>query len=533
MKSPTAKSVTSISGINPRLGVRMKTQTRCKSQDSVTPRFPKAFPNMAKDVDSVADPKLVTRTRTLAPSPRYPPKNFEVRRAVTSCSNSRTSGIVSSMKPTKDKKICNKTFAVKTPVNSRGCKLTDNPRPQIRSKVNIVQQLKKKDSELVSLRQKRQVLGKSNPGTQSPSLSVLGVLDQGQCKDEIRENSVNTKSDIIEQDLFLDTRKELEAEINHLQNNITLKDAEIVTIKQDNLEMSEKVSSQLVEINILQGYGKLDVENIEIRNQLDLIEKNHDIALLKQKNLKMEEDIRKQKAEIVMLHAELKKLSELACTCKTEKCSPDENSLDLEKETADFLEKVSAVCKNKSLKVKALSKDKNVKINLKITVRKEKVDKVSNQLSFSEALESPFVFGNTPCQSFSVKEEYEDNVFCDNPRKLDYEQDAGDAIEKLEPSKNINDSELLPSESECLDAERISDISNVPIGTFSRVNELDLKLQDLSTRLSSQNEALEELKSEKRKFTSSVNMMEEELKESLIQHNRLQDQVNIVKQLSI
>merc|ERR1719427_24738 len=85
----------------------------------------------------------------------------------------------------------------------------------------------------------------------------------------------------------------------------------------------------------------------------------------------------------------------------THQMTEDDN---LEKETAFFMDRVSSICKNKSRKIKATSKDENVKINLKITARKGNLERVPNRLSFCET-ESPGIFLKTPCQTFSVKED--------------------------------------------------------------------------------------------------------------------------------
>ena len=60
------------------------------------------------------------------------------------------------------------------------------------------------------------------------------------------------------------------------------------------------------------------------------------------------------------------------------------------------------------MKVKAMSKDKDVKIQVKVTVRKEKIDKVSHHLSFSDTFDSSYVFARTPCQELCIKEVCED-----------------------------------------------------------------------------------------------------------------------------
>merc|ERR1712096_216548 len=208
--------------------------------------------------------------------------------------------------------------------------------------------------------------------------------------------------------------------------------------------------------------------------------KNKKILHLEQDNLMLEENISNQEKEIGLLQEDLRKLSGFACT-SCSKAGSEDSSSDLEKITADFLEKVSAVCQNKSHKVKALSEDKNVKINLKITVKREKMEKVSHQLSFSEALESPNGFANIP----------RDDP-CESDDKHNVSENSGehlcDVLESLERSKEFNDSELLSS------TNLHYDDSAVSIGKLSRELELDLKMLELCSRISTHNDNPEVLK---------------------------------------
>ena len=251
----------------------------------------------------------------------------------------------------------------------------------------------------------------------------------------------------------------------------------------------------------------------------------------------------------------MKHVPEAAHVDRAEVQLAGDNNTDLEKETAEFLEKVSDVCRNKSLKIKAQSKDKNVKINLKITVRKDKLDRVSHQLSFSEVFESPGIYAKTPCQTFSVKEDEEgDSVFVDkvklrinpvekgycltddiklfaNPCESQLENsriNLGEASENLETSKGFNGNDIVGIEGF---GNHVNNNYRASLGTLDRAEDLDMKLQALWSRLSSQGDTLKQLKSEKRRFTFSVDLLEEELTESRTQHRNLVEQVNIAKKL--
>jgi len=298
------------------------------------------------------------------------------------------------------------------------------------------------------------------------------LLGKVQNKEEKTKTSSNKSGGIKDFQILNESKKTLLNEVGELHNDITEKDAEILILKQENLEMQEKLQTQLLEMNILQA----KLEQVEIGD----VVKNKKIIHIEQENLMLEENISKQGKEIALLQEDLKKLSGFVCT-SCSKAGSDDSSSDLEKITADFLEKVSAVCQNKSHKVKALSEDKNVKINLKITVKREKMEKVSHQLSFSEALESPNGFANTP----------RDNP-CESDDKHNVSENSGehlcDVLESLERSKEFNDSELLSS------TNLNHDDSAVSIGKLSRELELDLRMLELCSRISTHNDNPEVLK---------------------------------------
>ena len=100
----------------------------------------------------------------------------------------------------------------------------------------------------------------------------------------------------------------------------------------------------------------------------------------------LEKCIVKQKEDVNALQTEVKTLSKVASEVKVI-VDTDEVSY-IKTETSSFLEKISDVCKNENIdvckKIKAFSKNKNVKINLKIYVRKGKQDTFPGNLSCSE-----------------------------------------------------------------------------------------------------------------------------------------------------
>ena len=54
-----------------------------------------------------------------------------------------------------------------------------------------------------------------------------------------------------------------------------------------------------------------------------------------------------------------------------------------------------------------------------MTVRKEKIDKVSHHLRFSDTFDSSYVFARTPCQELCIKEVCEDEDDLEVLRKHD------------------------------------------------------------------------------------------------------------------
>jgi len=500
--APVVKSLASGSVSSARLGVRMKTQSRCLTQAK----------SPCSQVSTISDKTTrLTKNKVISshfnPVTKKLPSTWSSNRDLVSSSrlreniNKGPNWASNSMQvPNK----CDETFTVKIPKqklpNSKNMK---KPKPNFPPNQQFVQLLKRTDSEFrASLDRNRILEDKLNK--QSEELMILNEI----------QSKFNT-------------------ELAYLKNEIASKNWEIEFHKSESLKMRESL-----ELHYEESYNKVT----EMQNM------NQEIMLLQAENLRLLESMRSPEADLNNLNVDLKQVSE----------DVHDGNTDLEKETANFLEKVSLVCKNKSLKIKAISKDKDVKINLKITVRKERMDRISHQLSFSEAFESPGTFAKTPCQTFSVKDDEDDEVFNNAPReeisrinKL-YDEifqsenskiftnpceslnekcamDIGEALENCKSSKGFNGNESAGAES--VDANLNYDTYRVSLGTLDRADELDTKLQELWTRLSSQTDTLEELKSEKRRFTFSVDLLEEELTESRMQHKKLVDQVNVVKKL--
>jgi len=500
--APVVKSFASGSVNNARLGVRMKTQSRCLTQAK----------SPSSQVSSLSADKTTRLTKEKVLSRHFNPvtkklpstwsSNQDLIRSSCLCENINEGPNWASNSMLVQNK-CDETFTVKIPKQKLpNSKNSEKSKSNFNSNQHFVQLLKKKDSEIrASLDRNRH----------------LEVQLDRQSEELIIINEIQSK---------------LHTELGNLKDELVVKSLEIEFHKSETMKMRESLEHQYEE-----NYKKVT----------EMQSMNKEIMLLQEENFRLLENMRSQEADLKNLN--LKQVCKEAGANDTEVRLVDGGNADLEKETAEFLEKVSLVCKNKSLKIKALSKDKNVKINLKITVRKERLDRISHQLSFSEAFDSPGIFAKTPCQTFSVKDVEDDEVFNIAPSEdksktskhkngdffanslesLNENMESIEAIENSEPLKRFDDNEPVGVQSD--DANRNGETYRVSLGTLDRADELDTKLQELWTRLSSQTDTLQELKSEKRRFTFSVDLLEEELTESRTQHRKLVDQVNVVKKL--
>jgi len=189
----------------------------------------------------------------------------------------------------------------------------------------------------------------------------------------------------------------LEIELAKLQLEISNKDAQIELLQKENIAVKKTVHDQKLEIEKLK-------ENLSQHVVADDPgEKNKQIVQLEHEKLVL---------DVKLLKKEMKELSGAVSTASAVQGLVEEKPSDLEKETSAFLEKVSNMCNGKCLKMKALSKDQNVKISLKVAVRNTNIEKGYQNLDFCKEFNfnTPNVLPNTPCQRFTMREDY-DNIF--------------------------------------------------------------------------------------------------------------------------
>merc|ERR1712179_859691 len=225
-------------------------------------------------------------------------------------------------------------------------KQVEKPRLHTNSNVQFVQKLKQKDLEILNLKQKlwlrdsRQMMA---PRSKSTIVDVLGAYGL-----KGRE-SVNLKS------------------------KVDKRDEELKVLKQEYVKMNKRLESKERELDAM----KNDLDNKDHEMLGALMEKNKEIFVLKQEKCQLENDAKNQT---------MQKLCDAIITTESE-----DDSEELKTLTAEFLEKVSNICRDKNTRVKASSKDKSIKIQVKVTVKREKGINMTNLSSMSDTFnDSPF-----------------------------------------------------------------------------------------------------------------------------------------------
>ena len=267
-------------------------------------------------------------------------------------------------------------------------------------------------------------------------------------------------------------------------------------------------------------------------------------------------------------------------------------SFDLEKETEKFLETISCGRYDNNLKIKANSKDGNVRINIKISVRRSNEENYANTpLELLTPYQSVSVTENEigsvgftlstgkeyrpkfRSRTTSISSENDLRVYSE-VNQVDDEVDvfvkyatpsglttsapdkAGTSsfveassiknqlrhrnrIENLEVAKANSNSENVSSS---LMQDSVNFLSPIVYGesnselmlssrTLNRALDLDCRLEDLWSNLCKQTDNLDQLKSEERRFTFALNNLEEELMKSKVHQRKLAEDVSIVKKL--
>jgi len=420
----------------------------------------------------------------------------------------------------KSVKKCDETFSVNITSRQRlGSKILKSAGNQSKSTDTIEcysqQILNKKDEEIMSLKEELASLITKSSQVQSSKFEYVTKNGELEEKLELQNDAIRA---------LKENMTKLKSEIYDLKNEVENKSTELIRLRSGKLKTNA----------VLERFLPFGDEDMDKQLEVWMEEKNNELKQSKEENWNLMKAIKKLEIAQDFKEIDTEEFKE-----------PDTHQLTedgiLEKETALFMERVSSICRNKSRKIKASSKDENIKINLKITARKGNLERVPNRLSLCEA-ESPGTFLKTPCQTFSVKEDI-DSVLREKlqvvnacEEELDHRKMLPNPCPSLtsEGAGGFQEKRLFtygsPSGLEGLNV-NLNDNCRASLGTIGRAEDLDLKLQELWTRMSSQEETLEQLKSEKRRFTFSVDLLEEELSESRTQHMNLVEQVNVVKKL--
>jgi len=166
----------------------------------------------------------------------------------------------------------------------------------------------------------------------------------------------------------------VEQEVACLKSKVDKKDEELKVLRQEYLKMNKRLESKERELDAM----KDDLENKDHEMLGALMDKNKEIYLLKQEKCQLEEIVKNQTKQ--------KLCDDAIITTESE-----DDSEELKTLTAGFLEKVSDICRDKNTRVKASSKDKSIKIQVKVTVKRDKGIKMTNLSSMSDTFnDSPF-----------------------------------------------------------------------------------------------------------------------------------------------
>jgi len=306
---------------------------------------------------------------------------------------------------------------------------------------------------------------------------------------------------------FLHRLSALERSFPELVSKLSVKESELrrSTEMVANLEQRLKI---LTEDNFLKvrSIDQISDQLVDLNN--NILEKEAEIVDLKQSIFELQNHNREEAVKIRRLEFEKIHLQKLCAQAGGHDVPNNiiDEGVNFDEATEDFLEKVSAV-----------SKDQNVTVNLKVTVKKSRVSNIleqstrnsfqRNELKTLTAEES--IMGN-PGESFDEYPEVFDNL-------TDF---AGDM--------SVDEYEDLTNSVQASDVS--ADEYDVSAGTIARAEELDMKVKEMWTRLSTRDQTVDEF-NQCMKFTHSVSRLETDLNDSILQHNRFMDQVSVAKKL--
>jgi len=260
-------------------------------------------------------------------------------------------------------------------IESKNGRISEHPsKPRLRTNSTAVlsQKLKLKELEINNLKHQLWLGDSHQVATESKS-----AIDIFQAY-SLKSKGKSSISEPVQDKTSNEKQRKLIQEVVQLKTDNDKKDEEKMLLQQELMQMNTKIENMQLEINLM----KTDLENKDIELLEALTDKNQEIFTLKQEKCQPECDVKNQ----TLFNDKIQKHS-----LGTVIVESDDDTKNLEKLTAEFLEKVSDLCPQSSIKVRAASKDEKIKIQVKVAVRTDKANKMLNNSSFSKT------FDDSPC----------------------------------------------------------------------------------------------------------------------------------------
>eukprot|EP00092_Neocalanus_flemingeri_P028126 GFUD01030546.1.p1 GENE.GFUD01030546.1~~GFUD01030546.1.p1 ORF type:complete len:675 (-),score=159.15 GFUD01030546.1:69-2093(-) len=375
-------------------------------------------------------------------------------------------------------------------------------------KKKLAEELKVKDLELSDFRQRLATLEKNLPELLSQVENKEEEI--GKLKETIEFLEQRLTSQSEDNNNQFEEIENLKTQLKEFSDEILDKENEIIDLRADNYELRSEV---------LEQYQNLEKTDLETKNYMKVID---DIR----------ERIESGPMDVVGLH----------------------DSIDyLDKATEDFLDKVGAV-----------SKERNMSFNLKLTVRKTTVGGSFTEQSSEDlgrCIWNPPSFENNNSTRISFYDSLRHssrNSTNFSPKNLSHvssrnsaDFESGNSVRNRATGNVHNDSNTIGTMENSFDevfdkysneaagtstaessiaSDASRDDVDVSSDTYLRLEELDNKVKSMWSKLSNREESFEEFKSDK-KFSNSVSKLTEDLSESIQQHNKFLTQVNVAKKL--
>lgn len=298
--------------------------------------------------------------------------------------------------------------------------------------------------------------------------------------------------------------------MDEFSEELSVKENEIIDLKADNYDLR----SELMEL-----YQNLEETDLETKNYLDIIDN-------------IRERIDSGPVDVRSLH----------------------DSIDcLDKATEDFLDKVGAV-----------SKDRNLSLNVKLIMRKRRGGGsfaeqsqdlggyLLNPVAHNNNNSTRISFNNSIRHSSRISENFSPKIPHHNSSRNSLNFGTGNSFSNVSrgfitnsfdevfaecSSGQLDDHsasvvEVSNAESSIVTTDASREDYDVSSDTCMRLEELDNKVRTLWTKLSARDEIFEEFKSDtKFEFSNSVSKMKDELSNSIQKHDKFLTQVRVAKKL--